>query len=211
MMIIKAYFGIHKGDIIFASPKTNPATYNLLIEAFEDLNTLNKKMDLSFSFKLYTNEDFDTRIISPIIQLSGEVADTSELFMRSIQMYQLFNRKPKTRRVFSPKSKEAQGAEEIKIGQLVRTTFRNLFAEKKLSKQLINNLLSLEYSKSNFGISYPALKEINDCDPLLKQRQDDKGRPRYWSEEFGNGKYLICNDWYSKNKKHFLDWLSKLV
>lgn len=215
-MIIMAYFGMNKGSIIFASPKINPSIYEPLREAVEDINTLMSKMKLNFSFRLYANSDFEKHIISPVIQLSGEVADTSELFMRSIQMYQMFAGKTKTagreKRVLQSTAEEtAQSADEIKIGQLVRTTFRELFAQRKITQKMASSLMDLEYSKQTFGVSFPVLKRIDDRYQLSKQIQDHKGRSRYWSQQFGNGKYLICNQWYEKHRKKFLDWSNKLL
>lgn len=215
-MIIMAYFGMKKGDIIFASPKINPSTYEPLREAVEDIDALMSKMKLNFSFRLYANSDFEKHIIAPVIQLSGEVADTSELFMRSIQMYQMFAGKTKTagreKRVLQSTAEEtAQSADEIKIGQLVRTTFRELFAQRKITEKMVSSLMDLEYSKQTFGLSFPVLKRIDYRYPLSKQIQDHKGRSRYWSQEFGNGKYLICSEWYPRHRKKFLDWSNKLL
>ncbi len=71
--------------------------------------------------------------------------------------------------------------------------------------------MDLTYSKKTFGLSFPVLKEINDNRPLSEQTKDHKGRPRYWSQKFGNGKYLICSQWYPKHRKKFLDWSNKLL
>lgn len=161
-MIIMAYFGMNKGSIIFASPKINPSTYEPLREAVEDIDALMSKMKLNFSFRLYANSDFEKHIIAPVIQLSGEVADTSELFMRSIQMYQMFAGQTKTagreKRVLQSTAEETtQSPDEIKIGQLVKTTFRELFAQIKITEKVASSLMDLEYSKQTFGLSFPVL------------------------------------------------------
>ncbi|MCX5637439.1 MAG: hypothetical protein NTX52_07070, partial [Planctomycetota bacterium] len=207
-MIIMAYFGMNKGSIIFASPKINPSTYEPLREAVEDIDALMSKMKLNFSFRLYANSDFKEHIIEPVIQLSGEVEDTSELFMRSIQLYQMFAAAGRGK---STAEETAQSADEIKIGQLVKTTFRKLFAQRKITEKIASSLMDLEYSKQTFGLSFPVLKRIDDRYPLSKQIQDHKGRSRYWSQKFGNGKYLICSQWYEKHRKKFLDWSNKLL
>ena len=214
-MIIMSYFGMNKGDIIFASPKINPSTYMPLQKVFDDINSLMRDMKLKFTFLLYGNSDFEKHIIAPVVQLSNEVADTSELFMRSIQMYHLFVGKGTTIRpqmdtIQRTVKETPQSTDEIKIGQLVRTTFRQLFANRKVTKRMADSLMDLEYSKQTFGLSFPVLRRIGDRHPLSKQIQDDKGRSRYWSEEFGNGRYLICSQWYARHRKKFLDWVSKL-
>lgn len=214
-MVIMAYFGMKKGNVIFASPKINPATYQPLQEAFEDINNLIDQLDLNFSFRLYANSDFEERIIAPVVKLSGEVADTSELFMRSIQMYQLFAGGGKShvrKRDLVPSRGEEreQGTKEIKVGQLVRTTFHRLFAKRKISAKMANLLMDLDYSKQTFGVNLPVLRKINDKDLVSKQIQDNKGRSRYWSEEFGNGKYFVCSQWYPRHRSKFLKWVDSL-
>jgi hypothetical protein len=208
-MIIMAYFGMNKGRIVFASPKVNPSTYEPLREAVEGVNTLMSELKLKFSFRLYANSDFEKDIIAPVIQLSGEVADTSELFMRSVQLYQIFTDRIKDAQ---QEGKERnRGTDEIKIGQLVRTTFKELFSKRKIGKKMAAKLMDVTYSKKTFGLSFPILKEINDSILLSKQITDGKGRSRYWSQEFANGKYLICSQWYAKHRKKFLDWSNKLL
>ncbi len=89
-MIIMAYFGMNKSSIMFASPKINPSTYDPLKEAFSEINSLMSKTEFKFDFRLFANDDFENDILSPVIRLSKNVADTSELFMRSIKMFRLF-------------------------------------------------------------------------------------------------------------------------
>ncbi len=208
-MIIKGYFGMNKGEIIFASPKINPSTYDLLKKEFTKINSLMSKTEFNFTFRLFGNDDFENGILAPVVYLSKNVADTSELFMRSIKMFHLFP--DVIRNTELKKKKTSQGMDEIKIGQLVRTTFRELFAQRKITEKMVSSLMDLEYSKQTFGLSFPVLKRIDDRYPLSKQIQDHKGRARYWSQEFGNGKYLICSQWYPRYRKKFLDWSNKLL
>lgn len=215
-MIIKGYFGMNKGEILFASPKINRSTYDLLKKVFSEINSLMSETEFNFKFRFFANDDFENDILAPVIRLSKNVADTSELFMRSIKMFHLFpdvirNTELKKKKI-SVKGKEIkQGMDEIKIGQLVRTTFEELFSKRKINKKMAAKLMDLAYSKKTFGLSFPVLKQINDSIPLSKQIQDHKGRSRYWSQEFGNGKYLICSQWYEKHRKKFLDWSNKLL
>ena len=74
----------------------------------------------------------------------GGISDTSELFLRSYQMYNMFAGKTKektvTTRVVTRNIKEEKDVEsmltdetlkELKIGQLVQTTMRELFRNEK--------------------------------------------------------------------------------
>lgn len=49
-----------------------------------------KKFGLQYHFELIGNERFRDKIFNEVMRCSKTVADTSELFMRSIQMYNLF-------------------------------------------------------------------------------------------------------------------------
>lgn len=208
-MIIKGYFGMNKGEIIFASPKINPSTYDLLRKEFTKINSLMSKTEFNFTFRLFGNDVFENGILAPVVHLSKNVADTSELFMRSIKMFHLFP--DVIRNTELKKKKTSQGMDEIKIGQLVRTTFEELFSKRKIDRKMAAKLMDLTYSKKTFGLKILVLKEINDSILLSKQITDDKGYSRYWSQEFGNGKYLICSQWYPRHRKKFLDWLNKLL
>ena len=50
-------------------------------------------LGFGFSFILLANEDFQNEILEPILKVSDDVADTNELFVRSYQMTQMFEKK----------------------------------------------------------------------------------------------------------------------
>ena len=210
-MIMLGYFSVDDGEIIFASPKISPKTFIELQQTIQEILDVGKSNNLKFKFRLLGNEDFRNKVIEPVLSLSDEIADTSELFMRSIQLYNLFDKnKIPSIQTHTGISKATTTSDEIKIGQLVRTTFKRLFSQKSLDAEIINNLQDASYSKIIFGIQYPALKIIIPDEPTSNQRLDNKGRARYWSEEFNNGKYLLCNDWYEKHREKFLEWIGTL-
>lgn len=90
-MVTHNSFGVKKGDIVFASPKIHHATLSRLEAVFIDLNKILRMDGIDFDFHLICNEQFDDLILSPVLSLSEDVADTSELFLRSYQLLQLFN------------------------------------------------------------------------------------------------------------------------
>lgn len=85
-MVILNSFDISNAEIIFASPKINPNIYVPLLEAFEVINEISKNNKLGFQFILSGNEDFYEEILNPTVEISKDVSDTSELFLRSIQL-----------------------------------------------------------------------------------------------------------------------------
>lgn len=89
-LCLYGYFGVNTGEVIFASPKINPAIEKELTPLMAELSDLFEQFGLNFTAVLYCNGDFDVGIMQPVLQKSKNIADTSELFLRSVQMYQLF-------------------------------------------------------------------------------------------------------------------------
>jgi len=87
-------FNMANGEVIFASPKINPAIEQELTPLFEELTNLIKQFGLEIDVSLYCNDIFFSGIMQPIIEKGTKIADTSELFLRSIQMYQMFSSSP---------------------------------------------------------------------------------------------------------------------
>lgn len=89
-LCLYGFFNIATGEIIFVSPKINPAIEGELAPLFEELTALIKEFGLEFNIALYSNQVFSTEIMQPIIAKGTRIADTSELFLRSVQLYQMF-------------------------------------------------------------------------------------------------------------------------
>ena len=95
-LILKLYFPeVLNYEIIFASPKIGPTIFKKLTEKFKTLNN-NKDIfemkDVSkLEFKLYGNETFKDEIFKKLVsdENLGKIADTSELFVRSMQLSKL--------------------------------------------------------------------------------------------------------------------------
>lgn len=95
----------------------------------------------------------------------------------------------------------------IKVGILVQTKMRKIVRAKLLSDEMIKHLQDLRYCKMTFDINYPLLKKIVWDSPISEQRKIN-GYGRYWAdEELINGeRYLICSQWYDRNKSKFIKW-----
>lgn len=89
-LCLYGFFSIATGEIIFASPKINPAIENELTPIFAELTELFAQLGLAFTATLYCNDSFLTGIMQPVLEKGTSIADTSELFLRSVQMYQMF-------------------------------------------------------------------------------------------------------------------------
>ncbi|NJM10418.1 MAG: hypothetical protein HC883_06100 [Bdellovibrionaceae bacterium] len=89
-IIVKSYFGPTPTKLIFASPNIGQKYLDQLKVAMGELDIFFRASKLDCEAELITNEAFLTQILEPTIHAGDEVADTSELFLRSLQLVSLF-------------------------------------------------------------------------------------------------------------------------
>lgn len=179
-MCIYGYFGYSHGDIIFASPKINNNVFEALSPCMEQIKKILINNELNFDIRLIANGAFEEKILRPVLAATSLVADTSELFMRSIQLYNLFADNKQTR-ISNSKSdidgikvEDGKGLEEMRIGILVRTTLRKMFENGEVSPEEVKQMQEPSYSKKTFDIQYPLLRKAS--------LSDGNKTPRYWAE-----------------------------
>ncbi|MDD3227890.1 MAG: hypothetical protein PHE09_01630 [Oscillospiraceae bacterium] len=219
-MCIYGYFGYTEGSIIFASPKVNPAVSEPILESINDIGTVFNKVGLSYNTRIIANSDFSESILQPVLNTMGEVADTSELFMRSLQMYNLFtDKKPKSvvgSSKAEPKkiSKELEainyegldGLKEMKIGVIVRTVLRKMLEDGAVSSDEVELMQTREYSKETFDIQYPLLIKADDT--------NGESPKRYYSTPVvvRGVRYFVCSEWFevaaNNDRPYLLKWLT---
>ncbi len=218
-MCIYGYFGLTSGTIIFASPKINPSVMIAINECMSDMTDVLKSADLDFELRIIANDDFRESILEPVLSMLGEVSDTSELFMRSLQMYNLFvnteTRVNKNQRASSPgritpeivkiENTDIDGLKEMKIGAIVRTVFRSMLEDGAVSHEEVKKMQTREYSKETFDIQFPL---------LLKTETTGGIKPvRYYANPvciYGIN-YFLCSEWYevpaNNDRPYLMKWL----
>ena len=217
-MCMLGCFNISYGDIIFASPKISPSVYNDLVIVIEDVNAILLGLGLEYDVKILANEAFEGEILDPVLQLSKEVSDTNELFMRSIQMCNLFYINKEKRNIplkskVNSDNKIAQsqadcipGFENMKIAEIVRTELVKILENEIYSPAIIEKMQTKEYSKENFDLQYS----------LLLKKNDLQTRPvRYMAKPIVNihgQEYYLCSEWYEKpggnnDRPYLLNWI----
>lgn len=207
-LIIYGYFDLKEAHVVFASPKINNSIYIPLTESVAILNQHMNNKGYYFKFSVYSNEEFQENIFDPLVRISDSIADTSELFVRSIQLSNMFSSNIPVEKKFQEQSDKTS----VKIGKLVRTTIEDLINRNLLSNDTIQLLLDKEYCKNTFNINYPLLKELNSSFSIKSQRYIGE-YARYWSETFliNNNEYIVCQEWYERNREYFESWKSRLI
>ncbi len=214
-MCLHGYFGKNTGTIVFASPKIIDCVYKEINFCLPDIMDLLEKEDLHFSIRLIANQDFSSKILNPILQSVGNVADTAELFIRSIQLFNLFSDTQETppaphdvnkiEQVHHSQLKPSGNTDyrEMKIGAIARTVLRETLSKKNIPPVEIANLQDKNYSKKHFGLNFPLLQKANNKS-LVKIE-------RYYANPINvyGEYYFICSEWYQKSKGLLLLWIDK--
>ena len=204
VLLNRVFFNADSTEVIFATPKINPRQKEAIVEAMKLLDQFFEITGESAQCRLIANEDFFSQICGPLQQISDQVADTSELFMRSLQMLSL-NKADEAPSRREPRSVDFDVDTTEKIGVVVQREFKRLLEGNLISKPTLIDLMDAGKSKSMFGLGWPVLKESTD----LKDRFDDKGHGRYYSKVYA-GKYLLCNQWFERTRNRLENWLKKI-
>ncbi len=211
-------YGLIKSDnaeIIFASPKINNATFNDLLPCVDDINSLFQAYELNYSFRLIANEDFNKTVLQPILVMSDGIADTSELFVRSYQMYTMFSNAASTPKESNcnkssdkPREFDYQDTsiyKELKVGQIAQSVLRKLLENGAADEEEILHLQEKEYSKKVLHLNFP----------LLVQSGKPYDRVRYYATPLmiRGTKYMLCSQWAespaNNDRPHLLKWIEE--
>ncbi len=200
-----------KFHIYFVSPKVRPGTQAPLEDNFVAL----REQYNDVLWHLVTNEDCDEQIIRQTLEKADTVADTSELFVRSAKLLNLYDApKVQPRSSQLPQERPAPQTEATgtQLQDLVRGMMRTLFDDcsSLLDDDHLHNLLDHQYCRDQLS-----LKIGNHA--LLREREQGRkvnGHSRYWADLYG-GRFYVCSQWWKDHHLHnarsllmFLDKLS---
>ena len=86
------YFGKgFKHHIYFVSPKITPSIYTATEDRIAEIKTFLAGENIPAKVQLIANDAFSKEILRPVIDIAQTHSDTSELFMRSIQLAKMFD------------------------------------------------------------------------------------------------------------------------
>ena len=90
LFIQYSQFGSLKGNIIFATPKMNcQDKIEDGIALLKNIVDYNLKGN-NFNFEIYANSKFESEIMKPVLHVAKNNSDTTELFLRSYQLINMF-------------------------------------------------------------------------------------------------------------------------
>ena len=186
LLILRAYLppttSLH---ISFLSPKVYPAVQRPLEETFAAL----REAYPDVGWRLITNDKFAKTIVKPTLEKAGGVADSSELFVRSVKLLELMEYRP-----VRPKPTPPAGGSGPtgKFQLLVRALMQTLLVDSPdlLSDAEKRDLQDNEYCKHRLGLQIGNL-------PLIRRIEfgtQVNEHPRYWSDRYGE--FYVCNNWW---------------
>ena len=173
-----AYFPNKKLKIIFATPKTNPGTKEIIDSYFELLEKMFSSEN--FYFQFITNEEFKDKILIPTLKITSSDADTGELFLRSYKLLNMFDL-TKQRDNFSLINQ----TQNIDIEAILKTTNTHTFVSTPInSTNTLNSPPLIE-----FYINEQLVSKSTFNNALLQIKQTR----RIWFYSNGNKKEEIWN------------------
>lgn len=209
-MCIYGYYGLTTGEIIFASPKIHKSLMPDLLQCVEQMQEILREVELAYSIRVIANDEFSDHILQPVLSLLPSIADSGELFVRSLQMYNMFA-KDRTQRIRAnvgktssePEQVEGRvldGQEEMKIGLIARTILRTTLEAGNASPEEIQLMQTFEYSKEMFHLQYP----------LLQKASQEVDRARYYAAPLTlyEESYFLCSQWFESDRPYLLRWLA---
>ena len=203
-----------KQHIYFVSPKVHQGVKPGLEEIFDRLNQKYADVD----WQLLTGDDFANKLLVPTLEKAKDVADTSELFMRSAKLLELGGLLEIGDGTSAPRQEtpisapDTSGKELGRIQPLVRNLmqiiledFPSLLPESDRSK-----LMERSYCRDQLGLGLGGFA-------LLRHQGEGveiNGQARYWQRAYAD-RYLVTNNWGRQYHRHnaaaLLRWVEELI
>ena len=87
------------------------------------------------------------------------------------------------------------------IGKYARQTITDLLKTKQLTSTEITHLEDPVFCKNKLGMNYPVLVDVT---------KSGYNTDRYYKQDRSIAPYVICNDWYERNRPRFDAWLKTI-
>lgn len=204
-MCLYGFMGSRDAEIVFASPKINPAILSDLAPCMEDINSILKQRGFDFTARILANDDFNESVLKPILLVSDGVADTSELFLRSYQMYKMFSTTPAIPKTVRRTTAQPETGDitELKIGKMAQIVLRRMLEDGAASEDEVTFMQTADYSKQLFDLQFP----------LLMKAGAEFDSIRYYTKPLTirGEQYYLCSQWYetsaNNDRPYLLRWI----
>lgn len=94
-LLLYLQFNTKQGEIIFATPKVHPQNLTQITQKIQDITVFMQQKGFAYHFSFIANENFEKEIIQPLQEVSDSISDTTELFLRSYQLFCLVQKNKK--------------------------------------------------------------------------------------------------------------------
>ena len=188
LLILRTYLSpetrIH---IYFLSPKVGPKVQKPLETTFTAL----RKEYADVRWHLLTNEEFAKSIVKPTLDGASTVADSSELFVRSVKLLEVAGFRHGTPPVAVTSDHADAPRSEVQVQPLVplvKALMQTLLVDPSLlSDAEKSDLTDNAYCKKiGLRIGFGLIRK-KECGKEIK------GHPRYWADPYGD--FYVCSQW----------------
>ena len=211
-MCIYGYLGAREAEIIFASPKINKSILDGVGPCLVDMQKIMDDLDFRFIFRIIANDDFQDKVLAPILKASNGVADTNELFIRGYQMMQMFDKKntSATKKEPVPSAPRIQTTEEseeiyaeMKIGKVAQMVMRPILESGRLPDSEVLQLQNKAYCNEILSLNFP----------LLVKADAEYDKARYYKEPIhvNGADYVMCSQWVERPDNNDRPFLMKWI
>ena len=212
-LAIDGYLNVGEAQIVFATPKVAEPIRAAIERHLTDLEAAlaqRRPAERHLRFRLIANGDFADEIVQPVLDAGTIVADTSEFFLRAQQLMALCERPARSQRAMHNGGASTDRGEGV--GAHVRATMADLAESGRLTPEIVAELSSARYSRSRFNLGYPFLKPVDPAVDMPSQRRDAKGYARYWKHpvRIGDHHFLMCHEWFDRQRTAFDQWVRDL-
>ena len=200
-MCVYGYLDTREAEVIFASPKINKSVLSGITPCMEDMQKLLDDLNFQFKFRIIANDDFNDKVLRPILKVSNGVSDTNELFVRGYHMLQMFDGKSDI--CLSGKTNNDDLYGELKVGKLAQLVMKPILESGIIPDEEIIMLQDKDYCSRNLGISFP----------LLVKDNVNYDRARYYKEPviINSVKYAMCSQWAESKNNNDRPYLMKWI
>jgi hypothetical protein len=209
---VHGFFPGIPGEIIFAAPKVDRQSRQMFDSMTPEINEILSRHDLPLTTRVICNQEYATDIIEPVLNCMDEIKDTSELFLRSVQLANFANRARPAVRGRAQRDQVEEDPSRLKIGLHVQETVKRMINKEQIPVDEIERLQRKDYSATTFGLSYPFFGTRDPYASVDAKQNYETNKSRYYVKPYviGDRSLYLCNYWFDPQRGRFDTWADKM-